>query len=991
LFNRQVLFWIIILIITISIISGILIGIPALIKILPEYSNINYFLNSELGLRIIPFTGSLIVGLLGVFWYSRIKYFLDWLENIFIRPVNDLKIWYNKKNILIEFKGAKDEFVINKVRIDNIKNGKVISYTLKERVEIGQSHNTNIPLSNLTGGDKKDNLKESENNSNNKPHNLLNGKNYISISITRYFKSRIFNHKLKKEFTVDDENKDDQIAGENAEIETFRKFPKGENQKREFDITKTKKFSSLFSSNNDTEKEDAGNRQPRIIILLGKPGSGKTLLGLELFADMCKINKKKCLYLSSDQKLKDLQDYCDSFNIGNIIEEDNFTGFDQKQLSELEDLAILQKYDLVSRIKKKKKEKNKEEIANHNIINKIKSKEYFIFDAFNVSKINDQTRFGLESFFDNFRNAGKTGIFLIEDYPNIVSDTLKKLIYDSEFLADMVIELKEDDGEHLNKYLKIKKMRYRSHPLGWQLYKIAKKNHSVSNLVNDQGIVIFPSLHKNLSKSRKDTFSNDRESYKTTGIPALDEKLSPPKEGDEPVELAIPSNSNITIRGRRGGYKLSLGLSILLANWEKSQAGAENKNVLVITLGEEFNIRIKDITLHKKIKWKNHKSEFEYCEELGYLMDVMDECGILRRYTNGPNVEYEALSVDEEDKCWENLKEVLDPINNTEKVWETLLLKKKCLKNEAKIDEFIKRNIPHFKEFNEFTELKVKLDGKNDYEYQWKTAIEFLKKYGNDLVREKLLRCLNIQINSLIQSNGGLHNGEIPIKLIKAIEHKYYPEGYCNRDGCEKKFRQLIYPGNNENQKVILNQWCASLGQNDEGVICNQKINQKCARIVVANFRPGHITPEEFIRCVDELLKKGNFGRVLFHSTALIPMRFPALIKEPLFISTLADLFKANNVISIFIDPQESLHESPSLNADISYTLGYSADYLLELRAEGGEKTSIYDKGDVADNQWHSGSESIIEVRNARGRVIQLNRLKALYVGEDNEIFKVEK
>lgn len=106
----------------------------------------------------------------------------------------------------------------------------------------------------------------------------------------------------------------------------------------------------------------------------------------------------------------------------------------------------------------------------------------------------------------------------------------------------------------------------------------------------------------------------------------------------------------------------------------------------------------------------------------------------------------------------------------------------------------------------------------------------------------------------------------------------------------------------------------------------------QCRKAVIAGFRPGCITPEEFLNIIKKLVrpdpdKTTVFSRVLFVSTAHLHMRFPLLDSEKLFLPALIDVFKSERILSIIIDI-----EGEGSDKELSYGLSSLADYLITLR-----------------------------------------------------------
>jgi hypothetical protein len=161
-----------------------------------------------------------------------------------------------------------------------------------------------------------------------------------------------------------------------------------------------------------------------------------------------------------------------------------------------------------------------------------------------------------------------------------------------------------------------------------------------------------------------------------------------------------------------------------------------------------------------------------------------------------------------------------------------------------------------------------------------------------------------------------------------------------------------------------------------------------CRKAVIAGFRPGCITPEEFLNIIKKLIKSEDgeplFSRVLFVSTAHIRLRFPLLEKEELFIPALIDLFKSERIVSIFIDI-----EGDGANDDVSYGLASLADYLISLRKLTYKDRSDFvpylkrsDRAEINEqlgkmrkkllNEYSDANEgytwSLMDVENVRGK-----------------------
>jgi archaellum biogenesis ATPase FlaH len=124
----------------------------------------------------------------------------------------------------------------------------------------------------------------------------------------------------------------------------------------------------------------------------------------------------------------------------------------------------------------------------------------------------------------------------------------------------------------------------------------------------------------------------------------------------------------------------------------------------------------------------------------------------------------------------------------------------------------------------------------------------------------------------------------------------------------------------NVDKKIIINKWCAFI--HDE----ENKQPVTCRKIVVMSFRPGCISPEQFLQLIENVLDKGAFSRVLFDSTAMIGSRFPLLAATGLFLPALIRLFKSRNMISIFMNPT-----GDGSDENLSFGLKNLADYTIDI------------------------------------------------------------
>lgn len=111
-------------------------------------------------------------------------------------------------------------------------------------------------------------------------------------------------------------------------------------------------------------------------------------------------------------------------------------------------------------------------------------------------------------------------------------------------------------------------------------------------------------------------------------------------------------------------------------------------------------------------------------------------------------------------------------------------------------------------------------------------------------------------------------------------------------------------------------------------------LNPELDSIVVLNFQPGFLLPEEFINTVltyiDICYKPLKIDRVLFNSTAHLSSRFPLLGKEPLMLTALVRILKKRGIGLMVIAVEETGHyeriESLASMADVKLNIHHLGD-----------------------------------------------------------------
>ncbi len=147
------------------------------------------------------------------------------------------------------------------------------------------------------------------------------------------------------------------------------------------------------------------------------------------------------------------------------------------------------------------------------------------FDSLNLSEVKKASRDSLRHIFEFFQQPKSKWIsfFLLEDYGNEGNQDMRQLIADCEFLSDVVIDLKTVvQHDYQTRAISIKKRRYGTSVHGDHIYKICPMNHALENVSRKTGLIIYPSIHHNLTSSRT---APDKTGYVQTGIAHLQSRL----------------------------------------------------------------------------------------------------------------------------------------------------------------------------------------------------------------------------------------------------------------------------------------------------------------------------------------------------------------------------------------------------------------------------------------------------------------------------------
>ncbi len=323
---------------------------------------------------------------------------------------------------------------------------------------------------------------------------------------------------------------------------------------------------------------------PKIILVKGAPGTGKTTMAIQMLISMAR-SKFNCVFWSTNNDLNSIQTMASLYEFCSKKEFNKLMKGDGRRISirtiGLKSLPHLQ-------IKR---------FSNNSIS---KNTNVLFIDSLNISDENIK-REQIWELFQNYKKYNILTFIFLEDYLESCTNKVKQINMDCEFLSDVVIQLSEKYRLNYHTWeIKITKKHYGPQTYGWHQYKICKPGHGLSNLDKSKGIVVYPSIHRYLSGLRHAIPPHRKENYVHSGITHLDEIFQGEK-GKITTE-SMPPDSCIVIRGIKGGHKLPLGLNLLLGGLWKVSADnlvVADKDVLIILLDEEANIDIPKAAIAK--------------------------------------------------------------------------------------------------------------------------------------------------------------------------------------------------------------------------------------------------------------------------------------------------------------------------------------------------------------------------------------------------------
>jgi KaiC/GvpD/RAD55 family RecA-like ATPase len=693
------------------------------------------------------------------------------------------------------------------------------------------------------------------------------------------------------------------------------------------------------------------NIVPRVILIKGPPGSGKTLLAIKMMIEMLQHQCRIKYFCLNDPKSSILSQAL-SFNF--CTNEAFLQNYITSKALELFDTSPIESA-LISATDNAKPAA----VTTMNVIRNLLgfdsrpdidqyTKVIFI-DSLNASDYTSKEySHDIRSLIKNLKvnkdsKTDQLSFIILEDPGYAIDEVTSRLISDCEFLSDIVIDMGEDDRYgYQTHYIKINKKHFGAQIYGKHLLKISPPLNPFSNIDSETGPVVYPSIHKYLSRALEDTFS--RNNFVHTGISHFDSLLISTNVTNKIDGKSVPQNSCFVIQGPEGGYQLAIGINILIGGlWKIVESIQDSKltydikegdDVLFISLNEESNIEMFEeaIALRTEqfasknfhisldngrwIDWRYHNATVaidafnDILKRNGSVYINPKNVNLVKRYYLRTN-KIDEVDIDSFISNFGSLSELIREkfrIKSSSDIWDILSMDPSLT---------VDANTDNESPFNE----KGLIDDHGNVTDKFADTDE---NYFNDL----FAYAETSQPGKCSLVSDKLFNKKIGRILHRTLKGDKHYQFKNNKPTC-KCYDYFEFDKNN-NKKIIFNKWCAYILDKDG----NRK--EKCRKMIMASFRPGCITPEQFIFCIEKLLEKGRFTRILFDSTAQLSMKFPLLARDELFVPALVDLFKSKNVISIFIDPK-----GEGANKQLSYTLSNLADYLVKLKNfEGNNNNS---------------------------------------------------
>ncbi|HPQ69381.1 MAG TPA: hypothetical protein PKW95_09640 [bacterium] len=194
------------------------------------------------------------------------------------------------------------------------------------------------------------------------------------------------------------------------------------------------------------------------------------------------------------------------------------------------------------------------------------------------------------------------------------------------------------------------------------------------------------------------------------------------------------------------------------------------------------------------------------------------------------------------------------------------------------------------------------------------------------------------------------------------------------------------------------------LPQEEDRLIVEQVLHKKVEKYVISSYKnivgknhihiltfdPGFLLPEEFMFFVDQFINNHpTIKRVLFNSTVHLPLRFPALYSEQIFLPMLINYLKSKNIGALLISTRNK-----SVDNDFQFGLNAMADIIITLDLLDRHKNNIqiapqdeWLLKEFAPHDWLTDLKHkaiVISADNITGKVYE-KRWKLVFIKERGE------
>lgn len=238
----------------------------------------------------------------------------------------------------------------------------------------------------------------------------------------------------------------------------------------------------------------------------------------------------------------------------------------------------------------------------------------------------EDSRAAIAELMDVFRVMRWPLIATVEAGGELTQSRHRQLISFVEFEADTVLEMSSSSGRYFSRTIQVQKNRNSQHILGHQSFRIERPGHTFWNIPwswnahsqneihaegkqhqllsehGHPGFMLFLSIHWFLSRVRRRQLGPS-ERY-SSGIQEINKLLTDSPESHH----ALPPDSFVLIRGKKGGHKFTIGFNVLFAalgkprpsqeqNPDKSGPLFESKTAMLLSMGEEIHNGIPRVAL----------------------------------------------------------------------------------------------------------------------------------------------------------------------------------------------------------------------------------------------------------------------------------------------------------------------------------------------------------------------------------------------------------